>query len=86
MSSALIIHDRLPSMSGKWRSPLLPSLVAPAKSIMATQGQIIQWKGEGMKSKSWEEYEIEKKHLQRKNLSPKEYEEEIRKLTKRLGL
>ena len=39
-----------------------------------------------MKSKSWEEYEIEKKRLQRKNLSPKEYEEEIRKLTKRLGL
>jgi len=40
-----------------------------------------------MKSKpTWEDYEREKRRIQRKNLSPKEYEAEIKKLTKRMGL
>lgn len=34
----------------------------------------------------WQDYEREKKALQAKNLTPKEYEKAIRKLAKRLGL
>jgi hypothetical protein len=35
---------------------------------------------------TWEDYEIEKKRIQHKNLTPKEYEEAIRQLVKRMGL
>jgi hypothetical protein len=43
--------------------------------------------GGNMKNKfTWEDYEQEKRKIQRKDLPPKEYEEEIRKLSKRMGL
>lgn len=35
---------------------------------------------------TWEEYEMLKREIQKLNLSPKEYEEAIRELVKRLGL
>lgn len=34
----------------------------------------------------WQIYEIEKQRIKEQNLSPAEYEREIRKLTERLGI
>lgn len=39
-----------------------------------------------MKRNLWLEYEKQKSLLQAKGLSPKEYEREIRKLARRLGI
>lgn len=35
---------------------------------------------------TWEDYEREKRRIQRRNLTPKQYEEEIKKLIKKMGL